>query len=75
MDWIDDFLAEEPITVSQIAIIEGLLVTVPYSPDVKLDIEKSLLTLTREEAAELIIELRRNDRPVDPREQFKRFNF
>lgn len=75
MDWIDEFLEDEPITVSQIAIIEGLLVTVPYSPEVKLDIEKSLLTLTREEAAELIIELRRNDRPIDPREQFKRFNF
>ena len=46
MDWIDDILASEPISNTQIAIIEGLLTGVPYEQEVIRDIESGLLHLT-----------------------------
>ena len=75
MDWIDDFLADEPITLGQIATVESLLVTVPYNEELKQEIERVLLTLTSEQANNLIYKLRFDDRPLDCREQFKKFNF
>ena len=41
-DWIDDILADEPISNSQIAIVEGLLTSVPYSEEEKQDALKSV---------------------------------
>lgn len=75
MDWIDEILDDEPISVSQIAIIEGLLGRVPYTPDEIKEIEDAMLELTHQEAYALIMRLQRDHIPLDPREQFKRFNF
>ena len=70
MDWIDDILASEPISNSQIAVIEGLLTSVPYELDTIQDIENGLLHLTYQEAYELIVKLKEDYIPKDPREQF-----
>lgn len=75
MDWIDDFLADEPITLGQIATVESLLVTVPYNEELKQEIERVLLDMTSEQANNLIYKLRFDNRPTDPREQFKQFEF
>ena len=72
MDWIDEILASEPISNSQIAIIEGLLTGVPYEQDVIQDIENGLLHLTYQEAYELINKLKIDYIPKDPREQFNK---
>lgn len=72
LDWIDDILASEPISNSQIAIIEGLLAGVPYEPQVVKDIDDSLLHLTYQEAYDLIGKLREDYVSKDPREQFKK---
>lgn len=72
LDWIDDILAEEPISNSQIAIVEGLLSSVPYEPNEIKDIERGLIYLTYKEAYELIIKLKKDYIPKDPREQFNK---
>ena len=72
MDWIDEILASEPISNTQIAVIEGLLTSVPYEQDDIRDIENGLLHLTYEEAYELINKLKEDYIPKDPREQFNK---
>ena len=72
MDWIDDILASDPISNSQIAVIEGLLTSVPYELDTIQDIENGLLHLTYQEAYELIVKLKEDYIPKDPREQFNK---
>ncbi|MAN60470.1 MAG: hypothetical protein CMI60_00855 [Parvibaculum sp.] len=71
-DWIDDILADEPISNSQIAIVEGLLTSVPYSEEEKKDIERGLIYLTYIEAYQLINKLKEDYVPKDPREQFNK---
>ena len=63
-------LEDEPISNMQIAVIEGLLSSVPYELEVIRDIESGLLHLTYQEAYELIGKLREDYIPKDPREQF-----
>jgi|TARA_R100000479_G_scaffold150533_1_gene86140 hypothetical protein len=72
MDWIDEILASEPISNAQIAVIEGLLTSVPYEQEDIRDIENGLLHLTYEEAYELINKLKEDYIPKDPREQFNK---
>lgn len=72
MDWIDEILASEPISNSQIAIIEGLLTGVPYEQDEIKDIETGLLHLTYEEAYLLINKLKDDFVSKDPIEQFNK---
>ena len=72
LDWIDDILAEEPISNSQIAIVEGLLSSFPYEPNEIKDIERGLIYLTYKEAYELIIKLKEDYVSKDPREQFNK---
>ena len=72
MDWIDEILASEPISNAQIAVIEGLLTSVPYEQDDIRDIENGLLHLTYQEAYELINKLKEDYIPKDPREQFNK---
>jgi len=72
MDWIDEILASEPISNAQIAVIEGLLTSVPYEQDDIRDIENGLLHLTYQEAYELISKLKEDYIPKDPREQFNK---
>jgi len=72
MDWIDEILASEPISNTQIAVIEGLLTSVPYEQDDIRDIENGLLHLTYQEAYELISKLKEDYIPKDPREQFNK---
>ena len=71
-DWIDDILADEPISNSQIAIVEGLLTSVPYSEEEKQDIVRGLIYLTYIEAYQLINKLKEDYVPKDPREQFNK---
>lgn len=75
MTWIDDFLTDEPITETQIGIIESLLTRVPYSLGQLKQIEDGMLRLTEQQAFKLIGRLKEDEIPNDPREQFKRFNF
>ena len=72
MEWLDELLEDEPISNSQIAIIEGLLSRVPYDPETVKDVEMGLLHLTYEEAYQLIVKLKEDEIPTDPREQFKK---
>jgi hypothetical protein len=65
-DWIDDLLNDEASFV-QIGIIEQLLNT-SSARDFYTDI--NLTELTYAEAEEIIRELRENDNPRDPRDQF-----
>lgn len=71
-DWIDDILADEPISNSQISVVEGLLTSIPYSEEEKKDIERGLIYLTYIEAYELINKLKQDYVPKDPREQFNK---
>ena len=71
-DWIDDILSEEPISNTQIAVIEGLLTSVPYEPDVISDIESGMLQLTYQEAYELIGKLKEDYISKDPRDQYNK---
>ncbi len=71
-DWIDDILESEPISNSQIAIIEGLLTSVPYEPNEIRDIENDMLNLSYIEASDLIYKLKQDYIPKDPREQFNK---
>ena len=66
-DWIDDILEDEPCNGWQVGIIEGLLIT-SSARDKYIDI--NLNDLTYAEADEIIWELRENDNPRDPRDQF-----
>ena len=66
-DWIDDVLKDEPCNGWQMGIIEGLLNT-SSSRDSYTSI--NLNELTYEEADEIIRDLRENDNPRDPRDQF-----
>ena len=50
LDWIDEILDSEPISNTQIAIIEGLLSGVPYEQEEITDIESGLLHLSYDEA-------------------------
>jgi hypothetical protein len=72
MDWIDDLLSDEPISLTQIAIIEGLLSRCPYPQEKINEIETGLLELSDAEASELIFKMKQDEIPLDPREQFKR---
>tara|TARA_R110002167_G_scaffold1338_3_gene5970 strand:+ start:568 stop:786 length:219 start_codon:yes stop_codon:yes gene_type:complete len=69
MKWVDEFFEEEECSLRQMADIENLLRTssTAYMYD-KLVIED----LTYKEALEVIKDLKENDNPIDPREQFKR---
>lgn len=71
-DWIDDILSDEPISNTQITIIEGLLTSVPYEPDVISDIESGMLHLTYQEAYELIGKLKEDYISKDPRDQYNK---
>lgn len=71
-DWIDDILSDEPISNTQIAVIEGLLTSVPYEPDVISDIESGMLQLTYQEAYELIGKLKEDYISKDPRDQYNK---
>jgi hypothetical protein len=71
-DWIDDILADEPISNSQISIVEGLLTSIPYSEEEKQDIERGLIYLTYIEAYQLINKLKEDYVSKDPREQFNK---
>jgi hypothetical protein len=66
-DWIDDVLEDEPCNGWQMGIIEGLLNT-SSSRDSYTNI--NINELTYAEADEIIRELRENDNPRDPRDQF-----
>jgi hypothetical protein len=72
MDWIDDLLSDEPISLTQIAIIEGLLGRCPYPESRLKEIERGLLQMTEVEASELIFILKQDEIPTDPREQFNK---
>lgn len=72
LEWIDELLEGEPISNMQIAVIEGLLSSVPYEPEVIRDIDSGLLYLTYNEANQLIEKLREDYVDKDPREQFKK---
>ena len=72
LEWIDELLESEPISNMQIAVIEGLLSSVPYEPEVIRDIDSGLLHLTYNEANQLIEKLREDYIEKDPREQFKK---
>jgi len=71
-DWIDSLLEDEPISVYQISAIEGLLKTCVYPEQVKVDIENNMLSMSYQEANDVIYDLRENNIPKDPAEQFKR---
>jgi len=72
MDWIDDLLSDEPISLTQIAIIEGLLGRCPYPESRLKEIEGGLLQMTEVEASELIFILKQDEIHTDPREQFNK---
>ena len=72
LDWIDEILDSEPISNTQIAIIEGLLSGVPYEQEEISDIESGLLHLSYDEAYQLINQLKEDYVEKDPREQFKK---
>lgn len=68
-DWIDDFLADKESTIYQITIIESLLNTSSSACMYQdLDIE----SLTYDEAEEIIKDLKENNNPIDPRDQFNK---
>ena len=72
LDWIDEIFEEEPISNSQIAIIETLLPRVPYEESTKKEIESGLLELNYNEAYKLIMKLKDDYIPIDPQEQWKK---
>lgn len=72
LDWIDEIFEEEPISNSQIAIIETLLPRVPYEESTKKEIESGLLELNYNEAYKLIMKLKDDYIPTDPQEQWKK---
>ena len=66
-NWIDYILdgEAEKSNIYQIGIIEGLQITSSYRWDGNTE------TLTYLEAEELIIKLKENDNPKDPKDQYK----
>ena len=72
MNWIDDLLSDEPISLTQIAIIEGLLSRCPYPQEKIREIETGLLEMSEIQASELIFKMKQDEIPLDPREQFKK---
>jgi hypothetical protein len=69
MKWVDEFFQDEECSLYQISMIETLMKT---SSAAYLYQEIDITELTYEEANEIIKELRENDNPIDPREQFNR---
>jgi len=67
-DWIDEVIDGKPekSNIYQIGIIEGLQTTSSYRWDGNIE------TLTYLEAEELIIKLKENDNPKDPKDQYKK---
>ena len=72
MDWIDDLLSDEPISLTQIAIIEWLLGRCPYPQERIREIEVGLLEMSEIQASELIFKMKQDEIPLDPREQFNK---
>ncbi len=70
MKWVDEFFEDEECNLHQISMIETLMKT---SSAAYLYEDVDITELTYEEANQLIKELRENDNPIDPREQFNRF--
>lgn len=68
MKWVDEFFEEDECTLYQISVIESLLKT---SASSFLYDEIDISSLTYNEAETIIKDLRENDKPIDPREQFK----
>ena len=68
-DWIDEILDEEEASGWQVGIIEGLMLT---SSSGSLYENTNLNELTKNEANEIIRELRENDNPRDPKHQLER---
>jgi len=69
MKWVDEFFQDEECSLYQISMIETLMKT---SSAAYLYQEIDITELTYEEANEVIKDLRENDNPMDPREQFNR---
>jgi len=67
-DWIDEVLDDEDCSLTQMGIIEGLLVT---SAANCLYRNINFNELTYKEANEIIRELRKNNRPTDPKHQYE----
>jgi hypothetical protein len=70
MKWVDEFFEDEECNLYQISKIESLMKT---SSAAYLYEDVDITELTYEEANQVIKELRENDNPIDPREQFNRF--
>ena len=70
MKWVDEFFEDEECSMYQISMIESLMKT---SSAAYLYQDVDITELTYEEANQVIKELRENDNPIDPREQFNRF--
>ena len=76
-NWIEGFLDDleelnEPISMTQIGIIEGLLNSTPLTTETKTMIESELLEMRYGEAQRLIVEMRENEIPIDCRKQFEK---
>ena len=76
-NWIEGFLDDleelnEPISMTQIGIIEGLLNTTPLADGKREMIESELLDMRLNEAQSLIVEMRENEIPIDCRKQFEK---
>ena len=65
-DWIDELLDDEEASGWQVGIIEGLMLT---SSSGYLYENINLNELTKNEANEIIRDLRENDNPRDPKDQ------
>ncbi len=72
IEWIDEFLGDKESSVYQISIIESLMNTSSTAYKyTRTDFE----AITYEEAEEIIKDLKDNNNPIDPRDQFnKMFN-
>ena len=76
-NWIEGFLDDleelnEPISMTQIGIIEGLLNSTPLTTEKRVMIETELLEMRYGEAQSLIVEMRENEIPIDCRKQFEK---
>lgn len=67
-DWIDEVLDDEDCSLTQIGIIEGLLVT---SAANYLYTNLDFNELTYKKADEIIRTLRANNSPTDPKHQYE----
>ena len=66
-DWIDDVLDDEEANGWQMGIIEGLLLTSSSSFNYK---DLDIPSLTYLEAQEIIKDLKENNNPRDPKDQY-----